>query len=229
MFKLQVMCGSCELGFKENLCLCMKIDQKQIDKLVREAQKGNTKAFGEIYDIYYPKIHKYVFYKVSEDHVDDVVSTIFIKSWSKLNKYRKQKCAFSAWLFRIAHNTIVDHYRTNKEFYELEERIADDNQAMNPERLTDISLTGKRVHRALRDLGEKYQEVILLKYMNEMSNPNIANVMKVSESNVRTLQHRALKQLRSIIEDEDRAIERRLAIAAGDRKPGLLRRLFAKS
>ncbi len=207
----------------------MKIEQKQIDKLVREAQKGNTKAFAEIYDLYFPQIHKYVYYKVSEDHVDDVVSTVFIKSWSKLNKYRKQKCAFGAWVFRIAHNTVVDHYRTNKEFYELEDRIADDNQALNPERLTDISLTGKRVQRALKGLGEKYQEVILLKYMNDMSNPDIAKVMKVSESNVRTLQHRALKQLKSFIEDEDRAIERRLADAAGDRKPGLLRRFFAKS
>lgn len=207
----------------------MKIEQKQIDKLVREAQKGNTKAFAEIYDYYFPQIHKYVYYKVSEEHVDDVVSTVFIKSWSKLDKYRKQKCAFGAWVFRIAHNTVIDHYRTNKAFYELEDRIADDNDALNPERLTDITLTGKRVHGALRNLGEKYQEVILLKYMNDMSNPEIANVMQVSESNVRTLQHRALRKLKSVIEEEDRVIEKRLAEATSERKTGFLRRLFAKS
>lgn len=207
----------------------MNLDEKQIDKLVRESQKGNSKAFGELYDVFFPQIHKYVYYKVSEEHVDDVVSAIFIKTWSKLNKYKKKTCSFGSWVFRIAHNTVIDHYRTNKEFYELEERIADDNQALSPERLTDMTLTGERVHRALGKLSDKYQEVILLKFMNDMSNPDIADIMKISESNVRTLQHRALKQLKSHIDDEDKAIDQRLQALRGDEKPGLFRRLFARS
>ena len=207
----------------------MKINQTQIDKLVREAKKGNAKAFGEIYDAYFVPIHKYVFYRVSEEHVDDVVGTIFIKAWTRLKKYKKTNVTFGAWLFRVAHNTVIDHYRTHKQFYELEERIADDHEKASPQRHAERVLNGERVQRALRSLGDKYQEVIILKYMNEMSNKDVAKVMRTNESNVRTLQFRALKKLKTELEEEDRLIARKLEKEAGDKPAGVLRRLFARS
>lgn len=208
----------------------MKVNQTQIDKLVREAKKGNSKAFGEIYDAYFVSIHKYVFYRVSAEHVDDVVGTIFIKSWSRLKKYRKTNVSFGAWLFRVAHNTVVDHYRTHKQFYELEERIADDNEKMNPKRIMEETLNGERVHRALKNLGDKYQEVVLLKYMNDMSNKDIAKVMRTNESNVRTLQFRALKKLKAELDEEDRLIAQKIAKKDQPAKSaGILKRLFTRS
>lgn len=208
----------------------MDVNQKQIDRLVKKTQGGNAKAFGEIYDVFFPYIHKYVYYKISEEYVDDVVATVFIKAWTKINKYKKSTFPFSAWLFRIASNTVIDHYRTNKEFYELEERIADDNERLNPQKLTEKTLDGERVHRALRKIGKKYQEVILLRYMNDLSNREIAKIMKTNEGNVRTLQFRALKKLRSFLENQEKAAEKMLAKKESDsEKEGLLRRIFLKS
>ena len=208
----------------------MSLNQEQIDRLVMEAQKGNSKAFGEIYDIYFSQIHRYVYYKVSEEHVDDLVANIFIKTWAKIKKYRKGACPFSSWLFRIASNTVIDHYRTNKEFYELEERIADDNEKLNPQNFTEKNLNGERVHRALRKIGKKYQEVVLLRFMNDLSNKEIAEALGTNESNIRTLQFRALKKLRSLLEEQEREAKKRLEEKDGQvKKPGFLRRIFARS
>lgn len=208
----------------------MKVNQAQIDKLVRESKKGNSKAFGEIYDVYFVPIHRYVYYKISEEHVDDVVGTVFIKAWSRLKKYRKTKYSFGSWLFRIAHNTVIDHYRTHRDFYELEDRIADNNEKMNPERLAEQTLNGERVQRALSTLGGKYQEVVLLKYMNELSNREVAKIMNTNESNVRTLQFRAIKKLKAVLEEQERVIEQNLSDLASEKKSSsILRRLFARS
>lgn len=206
----------------------MKIQQTHIDRLIEETQKGNTKAFGEVYDIYYGQIHKYVFYKVSSDHVDDVVGSVFIKAWTHIKKYKKGSFPFSSWLFRIAHNAVIDHYRTNKEFYELEEKIAD--ESMNPQVFTEKQLNSDRVHHALRKLNGNYQEVILLKYMQDLSNKEIAKAMKTNETNVRTLQFRALKKLREVLEEQEKLAQQQLK--GGEvsvEKPSLLRRIFARS
>lgn len=206
----------------------MKINQTHIDRLVEETQKGNTKAFGEIYDVYYGQIHKYVYYKVSTEHVDDVTGSVFIKAWSNIKKYRKGSFPFSSWLFRIAHNAVIDHYRTNKEFYELEEKIAD--ESMSPQLFTEKQLNSERVHHALRKLNSNYQEVILLKYMQDLSNKEIAKALNTNETNIRTMQFRALKKLRDVLEEQERLAEQQIKEKEdATEKQSLLRRLFARS
>ena len=207
----------------------MEYTTKQIDALVKAAQQGNKKAFAELYEHYFDQIHKYVFYKVSSEHVDDLVSTIFVKTWTKLNKYQKQKHPFTSWLYRIAHNTVVDHYRTNKDHYELEERIADDNDRLNPEQVLEQKLTGERVQRALRKVNDRYREILLLKFMNDMSNREIADALSINESNVRTLQFRALKKLKGVIEKQEAEAEKTLRQREQDApQKGLISRLFAR-
>ncbi|MDF2379022.1 MAG: sigma-70 family RNA polymerase sigma factor [Candidatus Gracilibacteria bacterium] len=185
----------------------MNIKQSQIDKLIRDTQNGNADAFGEVYDIYFQQIYKYVYYKVSEQHVEDLVSSIFIKTWTNISKYKKSKFPFKAWLFRIAHNAVIDHYRTNKAYYELEDRYADESSQIDPKHLLEKTLTGERIHRALGHLEKKYHEVVVLKFLNGLSNREIANVLGSNEGNVRTLQFRALKKMRVILEDEEQAAE----------------------
>lgn len=195
-----------------------------LDRLVEECQKGNVKAFGELYDIFFPQIHKYVYYKVGKEQVEDLVSTIFLKAWSNIKKYRRSSFPFSSWLFRIAHNTVIDHYRTHREFYELEEKIVDD-ESLNPALFTDQKLNSERVHHALRKIGKPYQDVILLKFMNDLPNSEIARVLNTNETNVRTLQFRALKKLRELLEISEKT-EQRILNQSPARRPGLLRRIF---
>lgn len=206
----------------------MDIKQSQIDRLVKESQNGNAAAFGEIYDVYFPQIYRYVYYKVFSEHVDDVVATVFIKAWSKISKYRKTSYPFSSWLFRIASNTVIDHYRTNKGFYELEDRIADKSESFNPQLFTEKNLDSERVHRALRKIGPSYQEVILLKFMNDLSNREVAKILNTNENNVRTLQFRALKKLRLVLEEQERISKKKLKQKENE-GVSLLRRVFIRS
>lgn len=208
----------------------MNTRQDPIDRLVEESQQGNLKAFSELYDVFFSQIHRYVFYKVSRDQVEDVVSDIFMKVWTQLKKYRKQGSPFRSWVYRIAHNTVIDHYRTHREFYELEEKILD-HEEMSPEHHTERSLNGERVHRALRRLGKPYQDAILLKFMNHLSNREIAEMLSVSESNVRTLQHRALRKMRDMLETEEKKLEQHVVIQPSPApvKVGFLKRIFMRS
>lgn len=201
------------------------MENSSIDRLVEECQKGNVKAFGELYDIFFPKIHKFVFYKVSKEQVDDIVSTIFLKVWTNIKKYRRTSYPISSWIYRIAQNSIIDHYRTHREFYELEEKIIDD-EGNAPQEYTDQKLNSQRVHRALRKLGSPYQDVILLKFMNDLSNEEIARILETNESNVRTLQFRALKKLRHVLEKQEE--KSRLFESSPVSRPGILRRIFAR-
>ncbi len=205
----------------------MNLNQYQVDRLVEEAQNGNMNAFGELYDIFFPHIHKYVYYKIGSDHADDLTGTIFMKSWLKLKKYRKTSYPFSAWLFRVAHNSVIDHYRTHRTFFELEEKIAEDD-SRNPQHLMEKTLNKERVHRALHHLGKNYQEVLVLKFLNEMSNREVADIMKTNESNVRTLQFRALKKMREVLEEQE-APKKAEAVVEKKEPVGFLRRIFAKS
>lgn len=208
----------------------MNIKQSQIDKLVRDTQNGNAEAFGEIYDVYFQQIYKYVYYKVSEEHVEDLVSSIFVKAWTNIKKYKKTQYPFKAWLFRIAHNAVIDHYRTNKNVYELEDRVADDSVQIDPKHLLEKTLTSERVHRALGGLEKKYHEVVVLKFLNGLSNRDIAKVIGSNEGNVRTLQFRALKKMRVVLEDEEKAAEEiLLQKKTKKQEKGFLQRLFASS
>jgi RNA polymerase sigma-70 factor (ECF subfamily) len=175
----------------------------EIEELVGKAQKGNTEAFGDIYDTFFDVIYRYVYFKVDERHAEDIVGTVFIKAWENLGRYKKTT-NFRAWLFRIAHNTVIDHYRTNKDDVELDENISDFRVLHNPNILTEKKIISQFVRRAVSKLDDKYRQIIILKFINELSNSDAASIMKTSEANVRTLQFRALKKLRSIIEDMER-------------------------
>jgi RNA polymerase sigma factor (sigma-70 family) len=209
-----------------------KEENERIDFLVRQSQKGTTEAFSELYDLFFQKIHKYVFYKVNKEDVDDVVASIFIKAWTKIKSYKKTRHTFNSWIFRIAHNTVIDHYRTHKAVYNLDESLGVVDESADPTRMAEKSLNSKRVHRALQKLGDKYQEVVLYKFIHDMPNSEIAQIMNTKETTVRSLQHRALKQLKSVLEEEEAKTRKRL-MEAEERpvvqKGGFFSKIFAKN
>lgn len=178
-------------------------NDEAIENLVKEAQAGNTEAFGDIYDHFFDTIYRYVYFKVNEKHVEDLVGTVFIKAWGNLKRYKKTS-GFKSWIFRIAHNSVIDHYRTNKEDFELSENIADTRILHNPNITTEKKIVSEFVRNAVGKLEEKYKQIVILKFINELDNNEIAKILKTSEANVRTLQFRALKKLRKIIENTEK-------------------------
>ena len=177
------------------------LSNKQIEELVLKAQNADIDAFGKLYDHFIDAIYRYVYFKVGKDEALDLTENIFLKVWENLKSYKKGDKHFSAWLFRIAHNTVVDHYRLSKESLSLDLDLPDNKRQNDPVVLTEQRMGSENLHRAIGKLKKKYQQIIILKYINELENQEIARIMRRSEGSLRILKFRALKALKQILED----------------------------
>ena len=171
-----------------------------LSALVEKSKKGDTQAFGEIYDALVKPVYRYIFYRVDQDVAEDLTEETFLKVWQNLKKYKKGKNPFSSWVFRISHNLICDHYRQHQTVAEIDDQMADTKDFSDPVRLTNMKLNQVKLRNAIMELPENYQQIISLKYINELENSEIALTVGKSEGAVRTLQSRALAQLRTILE-----------------------------
>lgn len=169
-----------------------------IDALVALAQEGDKEAFAQLYDRFFDPIYRYVYFRVTASEVDDLVETIFIKAWVNLEKYEKRDVQFSAWLFRIAHNAVIDHRRSHRPLFEIREDMEDHSEKTAPKVLTEKNMLSKIVREAVNELREPYRQVVTLKFLIGLSNAEIAEILQEREGNVRVLQFRALKELKEI-------------------------------
>lgn len=179
-----------------------KPDEALVQSLVAACQSGDVESFGDLYDLYVKPVYRYVYYRVDKAEVEDVVENVFVKVWENLDKYKPGESPFSSWLFRVAHNLVVDHYRYHRKHISLRERLPKHlNQSDDsPLDWAHQRLNQQKLREALRELKEPYQQVLVLKYLNGFSTQEIAEVLQRNEGNVRILQHRALKALREILE-----------------------------
>ncbi len=177
-------------------------EKLDINQLVVEAQGGDTKAFGLIYDEMVKPVYRYIYYRVNADIAEDLTEETFFKVWQNLKKYKKGKNPFSSWVYRIAHNLVVDYYRKNRTVSEIHDTVADPNESNHPAIQMDLKLTQIRLHKVIRRLPDSYQQVVILKYINELDNKEIAHTIGKTEGAVRTIQFRALEKLRSLLSSE---------------------------
>jgi RNA polymerase sigma-70 factor, ECF subfamily len=175
----------------------------ELDRWVELAQKGDSSAFAQIYDALVKPIYRYIVYRVDDNLVaEDLTEETFLKVWQNLDKYKKGASPFSSWAYRIAHNLVIDHYRKHQPTDEIDESIPDPQDSNSPAKLTNLKLTQVRLRKIIRKLPDNYQQVIVLRYINEMDHEGIAEVMGKTEGAVRTLQSRALDHLRDLLKDE---------------------------
>lgn len=174
-----------------------------VSQWVTAAQKGDTQAFGKVYDALVRPVYRYIYYRVEPMIAEDLTEEVFFKAWQNLKKYKKTKVPFSAWIFKIAHNLICDYYRKHKPILEIDENMADERSEKDFGQKVDLKLTQIHLHSAIKKLPQSYQQVVVLKYINEMENTEIALTLGKSEGAVRTLQSRALKQLKGILDNND--------------------------
>ncbi len=180
----------------------MQDDEAVLDALVARAQNGDKEAFGELYDMFLNAIYRYIFFRVSSEAVaEDLTSEVFFKTLKNLEKYQKKdSMPFSAWLFRIAKNVLVDHYRQDVPLEEIPETIADESGTADAQEKTITDIDHGRIMKALKTLPEMQAQAIILKYFSDQKNSEIANVLDKSETAIRILQSRGLKKLRDSLE-----------------------------
>jgi RNA polymerase sigma-70 factor (ECF subfamily) len=177
------------------------LDKEQIEKLVRLAQEGDTEAFGKIYDFYADSIFRYLLFKVGNENAMDLTENLFLKVWENLKSYRTGNLYFSSWIFKIAHNLVIDFYRLNKQTIPLTIDIPDEKEHRDPVFIAEKSLSNKVLAKAISKLKKNYREVILLKYINELDNREVAGILRRGEGSLRILKFRALKALKRILEE----------------------------
>jgi RNA polymerase sigma-70 factor (ECF subfamily) len=168
------------------------------EKLIEQAKSGDSRSFADLYDHYLPPIYRFIYMKVSHrEEAEDLTHEIFLSAWQNLDRYRSRGFPFSSWLYQIARNRVIDFYRTKKKHLPIESvdaELAGSNDVL--EVIADEALSMKLVREVINELSPDYQDVLLMKFMEELSHAEIAQIMGKSAGAVRLIQHRALQELR---------------------------------
>ncbi len=170
--------------------------------LISRAQDFDPEAFGEIYERYYTGVYKYIYYRVGEQHLaEDLTMEVFLKIMEAIDGFTFRGVPFSAWLYRIASNLVIDHFRRQSTApMSLEERLVAESD--HPRQQIESEFTHQALRRALAELTEDQQQVIILKFVDGLSNQEVAQVLGKTEGAVKSLQHRALASLGRVLAGE---------------------------
>lgn len=182
----------------------------EIEIYVTSSKKGDSDAFAKIYDIFVNAIYRYMHYRVGPQDAEDLTEIVFLKTWENIQQYRprthqhngKRPPGFSSWIFRIAHNVVVDFYRSNHDNEELAEDLQDERVSATAQDRAHRHFDQTLLSAAMRELKDSYRQILILKYMNDFSNEEIAEILGRSKAALRILQFRALKNLRRILENK---------------------------
>lgn len=171
-----------------------------VQPLITRAREGDADAFGLLYDRYQPDILRYLLHRVRDRELaEDLTQQVFLKAWQAIPRYEQRGVPFNAWLYRMAHNQMVDHYRTRRPTTDLEGvDIPQDAEA--EERVMRRELRDHLAH-ALERLSEDHRQVLTLRFLMDKSAREIGEIMGRKEVTVRGLQLRALRALRQQIDD----------------------------
>lgn len=157
------------------------------------------KEFLSHYNTFFCKIYRYVFFRTgrNKELAEDMTSDIFLKAYEAFEDFDETK-NFSVWIYRIAHNHLIDHYRKLKgEPIPLEEVINElKSEALHMQDL-DRKIHLKHVADLLGKLPENQREVMVMKYFSDLTNKEISQILNMNEAHVRVLQHRALDFLKT--------------------------------
>jgi RNA polymerase sigma-70 factor (ECF subfamily) len=165
--------------------------------LVRLAQLGDQDMFGHLYDAYVERIYRYIYFRVADDMLaEDITSQVFLKVWEKLDTYQAGQSPFMAWIYRIAHNAVIDHYRTKKVSVSLDDvRPVELSHSDEIDEKLDLQIQSQELREALQELTEEQQQVLILKFVGGLSTTEIAHQLGKQQGAVRALQMRGLQGL----------------------------------
>lgn len=169
------------------------------ENAVRLASQGNAEAFTYIYEQNVTRIYNYIYYRIgSEADAEDLTARVFHRAFGHINSYVEKGVPFSAWLYRIAHNLTANWHRDNHRRKEvsLEEQYEIPLHEDMPELTLEKSQEKETLLKAIRRLPPARQQLILLKFLEDLSNGEIAVIMKRTEGAIKSLYHRSLISLR---------------------------------
>lgn len=177
---------------------------KNKEKKIIEASKKDMEKFEPLYRYYKPHMDKFFKYRVNDTYTqEELTSKTFEKAIKGLDNFQWQGLSFSAWLYRIARNTLIDYYRKNsnkKNIQINDEDIAVSNEKQPLEVLIDTFTQEKLLH-LLEELPLRERNIIYLKFFDGYTNKTISKLTGLTETNVGTILFRAIKKLRNVYLD----------------------------
>ena len=170
---------------------------EEVRRLVARAQEGDREALEELYLIHFDRIYSYLHMSVGNRHdAEDLTTQTFVKMLESIGRFRWQSAPFSAWLFRIAHNLSMDHFRASRRWQpeeEVPEPAGAEERSAEEEAFQSI---GRKSMLAMIDgLSDEQQQVLTLKFLFGFVNAEVAGILGKTEGAVKSLQHRALASL----------------------------------
>ena len=170
------------------------------ESLVRSAQKGDEEAFTQLYEEYFNKIYRYVVIRIgNETEAEDITQQVFLKALQSIGSFKWRGAPFSAWLFRIAHNQMVDYLRkkTRRITVPLDDTIV--SAENNPQEEVERGFELEQLASAMQRLTLSQREVISLRFTSELPTAQVAKLMSKSQGAVKALQHSAIVTLRKAL------------------------------
>jgi RNA polymerase sigma-70 factor (ECF subfamily) len=178
------------------------VSKQEERELIKRAKECDSSAFARLYECYYQDIYNYIYFRLPDaSRAEDLTSEVFIKVLESIDSFTFRGFPFSSWLFRIARNMMVDYFRSHQEPVELplEEEVLPAERG--PSDVFERELTQQQLVRALGNLTEDQQQVIILRFVDGLSNTEAAQVLGKSEGAIKSLQYRALNSLNRFLEE----------------------------
>lgn len=170
------------------------------ENLVRRAQQQDAEAWTELYNLYIDRIYRYVLARVKNTMLaEDLTEQVFLKALSSISSFTWRGGSFASWLFRIAHNLIIDHYRKPSS---REQPLPDwdlTTSDTDPTRIAEINVTMEVVLEAMKKLTAAQRQAVELRFIADLSVEETAKIMGKSQGAVKALQHSALESLRRLL------------------------------
>lgn len=169
---------------------------------VERAMRGDAEAFGELYLQYLDAIYRYIYFRAGDaEEAEDLTEQVFLKAWEKLAEYQDFGHPFSSWLYRIAHNIVVDHHRRQRPVVSITTAQRESPDSGQTGLLTHVIASEEMnaLAAAISKLPDEQQQVLVLRFVEGLNHAEVARIMEKSDGACRMLQHRALAALNELL------------------------------
>jgi RNA polymerase sigma-70 factor, ECF subfamily len=173
--------------------------------LLAGAASFDERALGELYDRYEARIYSYIYRRTgNESLAEDLTAQVFLKMLEAIRSDKGWHSSFSGWLYRIAHNAVIDYYRQRdrQQQVSLEDTLTTTASDHNPVVMAEASVDAQRLRTAIGRLTEEQSEVITLRFLEGYSISEVAEMLGKSEGSIKALQYRAVTTLRQLLQHE---------------------------
>lgn len=164
--------------------------------LIQNCQSGDNESFGQLYDLYIKKIYDFIYYKtLHKETAEDLTSKVFLKAWQSISRFNSAGGSFSAWLYQIARNAVIDHYRGQKNNRNIED-VWDLSSDEDLARDLDVKNKLADIEKYLQKLSTEQRDIIIMRVWQELSYQEIAVITGKNAANCKVIFSRAIQKLR---------------------------------